>query len=149
MNTRHEKLSDQLEEILEKNKDAEKGYRNAADNADNNSLKTFFQNKANDRKTFYSDLKRELVVNYDDINDNGSFTGTIHRAWMDVKGFFSADNDESMLEEAIRGEKASVEEYEEVLADTTLPPSIATILRQQKSKIQNDLSQVRGMEDFK
>lgn len=149
MSTRHEKLVDQLEEILEKNRDAVKGYTKAAENATNGSLKAFFQDRARDRKTFNSDLKRELVANYDDIDDDGSFTGTIHRAWMDVKSFFSADDDESMLEEAIRGEKASVDEYEDVLEDSDLPPSIATMLRQQKMKIQEDLNRVKSMEDFK
>lgn len=54
---------------------------------------------------FNAQLKREMVVNYKEIDDEGSFTGTMHRVWMDVKALFSADNDESMLEEAIRGEK--------------------------------------------
>ncbi|WP_027126859.1 ferritin-like domain-containing protein [Gelidibacter mesophilus] len=149
MSTRHDKLVDQLEEILEKNRDAEKGYKKAAENAKNPSLKTFFADRARDRASFNAQLKREMVVNYDDIDDEGSFTGTIHRAWMDVKALFSADNDESMLEEAIRGEKASVEEYEEVLKDSNLPASIATIVRQQKMKVQEDLAKVKSMEHFK
>lgn len=149
MNTRHEKLSDQLQEILQKNVDAEKGYRKAAENAENGSLKAYFQNRANDRSTFNGELKRELVTSYNDIDDDGTFTGTMHRAWMDVKAFFSADDDESMLEEAIRGEKASVEEYEDVLKNTDLPTSIATLVSKQKNHIQQDLNNVRSMEDFK
>ncbi len=149
MSTRHDKLIDQLEEILEKNRDAEKGYKKAAENAENPSLKAFFIDKSRDRESFNAELKREMVVNYKEIDDDGSFTGTMHRVWMDVKALFSADNDESMLEEAIRGEKASVEEYAEVLNNTDLPASIATILRQQKMKVQEDLAKVKGMEHFK
>lgn len=149
MSTQHEKLSDQLEEILEKNRDAEKGYRKAAENADNSSLKAYFMNRANDRKTFNAELNREIATSYKDIDADGTFSGTVHRAWMDVKSFFSADDDESMLEEAIRGEKASVDEYEEVLEDANLPPSIATLVRKQKNQIQKDLMNVKSMEDFK
>lgn len=149
MKPRHENLVDQLEEILEKNRDAEKGYKKAAENAENVRLKSFFQDRAHTRKLFNDELKRELVLNYDEIDDSGSFTGTIHRAWMDVKALFSADNDESMLEEAIRGEKASVEEYEEVLQDANLPPRIASMVRQQMLKVQEDLTRIENMEHFK
>jgi len=37
---------------------------------------------------FNESLKRELVANYDEIDDDGSFTGTIQRAWMDIKALF-------------------------------------------------------------
>ena len=148
MSTKHEKLVDQLEEILEKNIDAEKGYRKAAENCDNGSLKAFFLDRANDRKTFNRELRSAMVTSYSDFDEDGSFTGTMHRAWMDVKALFSANDDDSMLEEAIRGEKASVEEYDEVLKDVHLPTNVATLLRDQKMKIQEDLSRVKSMEDF-
>ncbi|HZJ19230.1 MAG TPA: PA2169 family four-helix-bundle protein [Pricia sp.] len=149
MSTKHEEMVDQLEEILEKNRDAEKGYRKAAENADSANLKNYFEKKSRERKTFNESLKRELVANYDDIDDDGTFSGTVHRTWMDIKAFFSGDNDESMLEEAIRGDKSAVEEYEEVLEDATLPASIATLLRNQQMKIRTDLNKIKSLEDLK
>lgn len=148
MSTKHEEMIDQLEEILEKNRDAEKGYKKAAENADSAKLKNYFQKKSSDRATFNASLKRELVANYDEIDDDGTFGGTIHRAWMDVKAFFSGDDDEAMLEEAIRGDKSAVEEYEEVLEDTTLPNSIATLVRNQQMKIRTDLNKIKSLEDL-
>lgn len=149
METKNRKLVDQLEEILEKNRDAEKGYRKAAENADSQNLKSLFDRKSTQRKQFNETLKRELVASYDEIDDDGSFTGTMHRAWMDVKSFFSGDNDESMLEEAIRGDKAAVEEYEEVLKEELLPMSVGTIIRDQLMKIKSDLSKIKTMEDLR
>ncbi len=149
METKNRKLVDQLEEILEKNRDAEKGYKKAAENADSINLKSFFERKSTQRRAFNESLKRELVASYDEIDDDGSFTGSIHRAWMDVKSFFSGDNDESMLEEAIRGDKAAVEEYEEVLKEEALPISVATIIRDQLMKIRTDLNKIRTLEDLK
>ncbi len=148
MSTRHEKLSDQLEEILEKNRDAEKGYTKAAENADSSNLKSYFKKKASERNTFNTELKKVMMTSYNDIDDDGTFAGTIHRTWMDVKAFFSADDDESMLEEAIRGEKASVEEYDDVLEDTNLPTEIASLVRKQKMQIESDLSKVKTLEDL-
>ncbi|WP_276166023.1 ferritin-like domain-containing protein [Zobellia alginiliquefaciens] len=148
METKYDKLVDQLEEILEKNRDAEKGFKKAAENADSPNLKAYFENKSRERAQFNNALKTEMIASYDSIDDNSSFTGNIHRAWMDIKALFSADNDESMLEEAIRGDKAAIEEYDEVLDDTTLPASIAALIRDQKLKIRTDLNKIKSLEDL-
>jgi hypothetical protein len=68
---------------------------------------------------------------------------------MDVKSLFSKDNEESMLEEAIRGEKASIEEYNEVLNETSLPTSTKSILTIQKNTIINGLSNIKSLEDLR
>ena len=148
MDTKYEKLMDQLEEILEKNRDAEKGFQKAADNADSASLKSYFERKSRERAQFNNSLKKEMIAYYDDFDEDSSFSGSVHRAWMDIKALFSADNDESMLEEAIRGDKAAIEEYEDVLEDKTLSNSIATLIREQKSKIETDLNEIKSLEDL-
>ena len=69
-------------------------------------------------------------------------------AWMDIKGFLSLDSEESMLEEAIRGEKAAVEEYQEIINDTSLPSSTRDILVSQKNKIENGLQNIKSLENI-
>jgi len=68
---------------------------------------------------------------------------------MDVKKVFSSDNEESMLEETIRGEKSAVEEYEEVINETSLPMSTKNILEKQKTTITNGLSNIKSLEDLR
>ena len=148
METKNRKLVDRLEEILEKNRDAEKGYMKAAENAKSVSLQSYFRGKSQERKTFNDTLKTELVAAYDEIDDDGSFTGTIHRTWMDIKNLFSGNSDKAMLEEAIRGDKAAVEEYEDVLKDTALPLSVSGAIRNQLIKIRTDLNKVQRLEDL-
>ncbi|MEB8346147.1 PA2169 family four-helix-bundle protein [Flavobacteriaceae bacterium KMM 6898] len=148
MDTRSKELVDQLEEILEKNKDAEKGYSKAAENAKSQGLQNYFRRKSDERRDFNKQLRRLLVANYDEIDENGSFTGSIHRTWMDIKSFFSGNEDEAMLEEAIRGDEAAVKEYEEVLEDNVLPIAIDVLIRDQKMKIQSDLNTIKSLEDL-
>lgn len=148
METAHKNLVDQLEEIVEKNKDAEKGYAKAAENAQSMSLQAFFRRKSGQRREFNNALKQELITNYEEIDDSGSFTGTVHRTWMDIKSFFSNNSDESMLEEAIRGDKAALKEYEEVLEHTLLPASINAIIADQCLKINTDLNKIKSLEDL-
>ncbi len=149
MKTRTREVKDQLEEILEKNRDAEKGYKKAADNTDDANLQRYFTKKAKDRAQFNTELHRQMATEYDDFDGDGSFTGDIHRAWMDIKSFFSGDDGEAMLEESIRGDKAAVEEYKDILDDNNLPVSIAKLIRKQKGDIESDLSQNKSIEDIR
>ena len=80
---------------------------------------------------------------------DGSTAGALHRTWMDVKAFFSEDDAEAMLEEAIRGDKAVIEEYNEVLADTHLPIEAATIIRRQRDWLKQDLEKIKTLEDLR
>ncbi|WP_276165352.1 ferritin-like domain-containing protein [Zobellia alginiliquefaciens] len=146
MSTYTEEVQTKLNNILEKTYDAEKGFKKAADHAKSTDLKTFFSRKGEERYNFGHELKTEMVRFGQEIDKGGSATGAMHRSWMDVKAWFSADNDEAMLEEAITGEKAAIDEYKEVLNDTSLPSSTATLLTQQMNKISTDLSNIKNLE---
>lgn len=61
---------------------------------------------------------------------------------------FTSDNEESMLEEAIRGEKAAVEEYDTIIADMTLPPSTNSLLTKHRDNVQTALNKVSAMESI-
>lgn len=148
MSTYTEQVGKKLNGLLEKTYDAEKGYKKAAENIENESLKNFFKRKAQERYDFGHELKNEIKAFGQKVDEGGSITGSAHRAWMDVKAFLSMDNEESILEEALRGEKASVEEYNDVLSETSLPASTQNILIQQKNKIQQSLNYVKVLEDL-
>ncbi|MGJ8592604.1 MAG: ferritin-like domain-containing protein [Aquaticitalea sp.] len=141
-------VGNRLNDLLEKTYDAEKGFKKASENAKHAGLKSYFGNKAQERYDFGHQLKSELKSFGQEPDKGGSVTGAAHRTWMEVKSWFSADEDESMLEEAIRGEKASVEEYREVLEETTLPVSTKEILLQQKNTIEKGLSNIKRLEDL-
>lgn len=141
-------LLEELEEILEKNKDAQKGFSRASENAQSAALRIYFERKSQERHNFNNELKNALSSAYTDFDADGSFKGTIHRTWMDVKSFFSSDNDEAMLQESIRGDKAAVEEYDEVIEDAHTPLHIRNLLISQRAKIKEDLARNKTMEDL-
>lgn len=148
MATYTEQVGNKLNNLLEKTYDAEKGFKKAAENVENNSLKSYFNQKAQERYEFGHELKGEIKSFNQDVDKGGSLVGDAHRAWMDVKKIFSSDNEESMLEEAIRGEKSSVEEYNEVLNEISLPLSTKNVLEKQKTTIENGLSNIKTLEDL-
>lgn len=141
-------IGEKLNDLLEKTYDAEKGFKKAAEKVDNIALKSYFKQKAQERYDFGHELKSELISYNQEIDKGGSLAGDAHRAWMDIKALFSSEDEESMLEEAIRGEKFAINEYSEVINKTALPLSTKSILENQKSKIENGLSRIKTLEDL-
>ncbi|MFL1012529.1 ferritin-like domain-containing protein [Flavisericum labens] len=131
-----EEISNKLNELLVKNYDAEKGYINAVENVESPTLKIFFQRRARERSEFAKELRTEILRYGQEPKESGSFKGAVHRNWMSLKSLFSSNDEEAILEEAIRGEESSLEEYNEILKDKTLPPSIDSLLINQKKAIQ-------------
>lgn len=149
MSTYTEDVVGKLNALLEKTYDAEKGYKKAAENTDHGQLKSYFNKRSEERYNFGHELKSEIAQFGKEPDKGGSAAGGIHRAWMDTKAFFSADNTESMLEESIRGEKSAVEEYENVLKETTLPTSTNQLLTRQMTRIKSDLNSIKQLEDLR
>lgn len=149
MNTYTDKVGSKLNDLLEKTYDAEKGFTKAAEHVNESALKNYFKRKSQERYAFGHELKRELEAYGQTPDKGGSFAGAAHRTWMDIKAAFSSDNEDMMLKEAIRGEKASVEEYQEIINETSLPMSTKAILESQKNKIEDGLTKIRTIEDIR
>ncbi len=149
MSKERDEIFDEIREILEKNEDAQKGYDKAAKNADSPQLANYFREKSTKRRGFNERLRSEIRGAYSDFDQDGSFGGSIHRAWMDVKSLFSADNDESMLEESITGDKAAIDEYDDVLEYENLPMGLRTLLQQQRDEIQRDIAENDSLESIR
>jgi uncharacterized protein (TIGR02284 family) len=131
-----EKISYRLNELLIKNYDAEKGYLNSIKNVDSDRLKMFFKRRASERSEFAKELRTEILQYGEIPEDSGSFKGSMHRNWMTLKSTFSSNDEEAVLEEAIEGEKASLEVYNDLIKEKDLPPTIDALLIKHKDAIQ-------------
>ena len=72
-----------------------------------------------------------------------------HRTWMDAKAFFTKDDDEAMLEEAVREDKSAIDDYDNAMAKTIILHSIREIIKAQCEKLQNDLETSQILEDYR
>jgi len=148
MNNDIAQIEDRIKDVIAKNEDAIKGFHNAAENAKSVGVKTYFEKRAKSREQFLVTLHNATpALKTGDTSIDSTNQGVIHRVWMDVKAFFATDNDEAMLEEAIRGDKSAIEEYNELLADVLVPVRIKEIIREQKDTIQNDLETSKILEE--
>ena len=148
MSLYRQEIGKKLNTLLKKTYDAEKGYHKAAERAKTPNLKVFFERKSKERNAFAQALKSELAHYGQEADTTGSPTGSMHRAWMDIKAFLSEDNDKSMLEETITGEKSVVKEYRQVLQEKDIPSSTSLLLQHQMGIIENDLTEVTTLDDL-
>lgn len=148
MSTYTETISSKLNDLLERTYDAEKGFKKAAENTEHTYLKRYFERKSLERQNFGIELNNEIRSFGESPEKSGSFEGAAHRTWMDIKAMFSVNNDESMLEEAIRGENTALNDYNEVINDHGLPMSTQSILIRQRDAIANDLQAIKRLEDL-
>lgn len=144
----HKELVHNLQELLEKNYDAEKGFKNAMEDVEDLNLKNFLKKQALQKNMFVTELDNILRSLNEEPKEKGSTKGDLHRTWMDIKTALSSNKDEAVLEECIRGEKASEKEYKEKLKDKSYPPEIAAILNRHLSEIRVTIAKVSTLEDL-
>ena len=83
-----------LEDLIETNKDGQKGYQDAAEHVKRADLKTYFNEQRLERGKFAEELQREQTrLGEGDKKPSGSVSGALHRAWIDTKvAFGGGDN---------------------------------------------------------
>lgn len=144
----HEKLVDSLQEILQKNYDAEKGLKEVMLKTDNHALKKWLQHKAVERSGFANEIDSELRKLGGEPREDGSVLGSAHRMWIDVKTAVAGNKDEAIFEECIRGDKASVDEYAKQLKEPYMTGAVVPILTKQKAKVEQAIAQYKRLEDL-
>lgn len=147
--SKHKELVHDLKELLERNYDAEKGYKKAVEHAKNSNLKHFLMNQAAKRNHFATELERQLnSLNDHQTDKSGSVLGNLHRFWLEFRSSLSKHDDESLLEECIRGEKASVRIYEKKLEKRIYSNDMKLLLESQLASIRETLAEVKVLEDL-
>ena len=143
----NDKVVSLLNDLLTKNYDAEKGYKEAAEKIEHTSLRSYFESQAKNRYDFGHQIKA-LIAKYGGEPDKGtSITGDLHRAWISIRDAFT-NGDKAIYDECIRGEEAFSTEYGEMLTDEVLPQDVKDLVRTQKNSVDKALASLRTMEGF-
>jgi len=141
-------LVNTLQDLLQKNYDAEAGYKQVMQKTENAPLKNWMQQKALQRNTFATELDFQIRNHNAEPKTSGTIAADLHRGWINVKSTLSSETDEALLEECIRGEKASLSEYEEKLEQFNEDSEIKTIIESQLTTVRSALNTVKRLEDI-
>ncbi|GAB3663365.1 ferritin-like domain-containing protein [Ramlibacter alkalitolerans] len=137
---------DVLKDLVECSKDGEYGFRECAEQATRQDLKSMLQQRAEDCRRGADELNRLLRECGHDAEEGGSTLGAMHRGWVSIKSKLSTYDDKAVLEECERGEDNAKARYMKAL-QKNLPANVRTVIERQYQGVQRNHDQVKMMRD--
>jgi uncharacterized protein (TIGR02284 family) len=126
--------------------DGQKGFADIGEHLKDETLKRYFLAESLKRANFRAELENELHrAGMHDVHENGTVSGTLHRAWGDLKEALGG-GDHTLLETAEQGEDTAKKAYADALGEE-LPLPIRQMLAEQQSHILNTHDYVRSHRD--
>src|SRR4051812_24432770 len=93
-----------VNDVIDICKDAEEGFRGAADAVNNSSLISLFMEYSSKRAPFAGGMQTLVGRGGGDAYHPAGIKGKLHSGWMKVKGAFTGHSEHEILEETERGE---------------------------------------------
>ncbi|MCO5937250.1 PA2169 family four-helix-bundle protein [Mucilaginibacter sp. RB4R14] len=148
METTSEKSVEVLNDLIEINNDRIDGFDRASKDLGEADvdLKAVFDQFASDSRKNVQELSQAVGQAGGEVETGNTATGTIHRAWIDIKATFTGHDRKSILEECERGEDAIIKAYRDALfEDNGLAPQFAAVVAQQQQAINEDHDRIKAL----
>lgn len=134
-----------LNELVQTLKDGEEGYATALTDVDDHDLKEVFKQYAVQRDGYLTELEDAMHQLNLKPKEDTSLTGTMHRAFINIKAALTSKSRESILNECERGEDYAVKAYEAALQAQDLPGQLKTIIQTQYQGVKEAHDRIRGL----
>jgi uncharacterized protein (TIGR02284 family) len=134
-----------LNSLIKTTLDSVKGFRDAADDAENNRYQAIFLEFAQERSEVASTLQAEVRRLGGNPEDDSSLLAAAHRTFMDLKQAVMGNSDKAVIQEVERGEDYIKEKYQTALADTGLSPEVRQVVQQASTSIQRGHERARQL----
>ncbi|MCD5989477.1 PA2169 family four-helix-bundle protein [Pseudomonas sp. CDFA 553] len=137
-----------LNDLIETSKDGEKGFQTSAEDIKNPAIKAYFLSRSAEIKTSVAELQAEVRSLGGDPETSSSVSGTLHRAWVDLKSVLTGKDDKAILEEVERGEDVALKAYKEArqkAVEKSLPASVTSLIDKQLVGVQANHDKVRDL----
>ncbi|HEX8428058.1 PA2169 family four-helix-bundle protein [Hymenobacter sp.] len=135
-----------LNELLETLKDGEKGYSEALTDVEDHDLKEVFKKYAVQRDGYLTELEDQMHQLNLKAEEDSSITGTIHRAFINLKAAVTSKSRESILNECERGEDYAIKAYQTALK-AELPGQLKSVIEKQYQGIQQGHNEIKALRD--
>ena len=137
---------DVLKDLVECCKDGEYGFRECAEQAKREDLRSTFLQRADDCRRGAQELNQLLRECGATTEDGGSTMGAMHRGWVSIKSKLTSYDDKAVLEEAERGEDNAKARYTKAL-QKNLPANVRMVVERQFQGVQRNHDQVKMLRD--
>lgn len=145
-----EKSVEVLNDLIEINNDRVAGFDHAIKGLGEGDadLKAVFEKFASDSRQNVQELTSTVNRVGGEAEKGTSGTGTIHRAWLDVKATFTGHDRKSILAECERGEDAIKKAYQSALTENIgLSSDVLQIISSQQQAINEGHDKIKALRD--
>ncbi|PVZ11220.1 MULTISPECIES: PA2169 family four-helix-bundle protein [unclassified Pseudomonas] len=136
-----------LNHLIETCKDGQEGFRTCADDVKNAELKNLFLKRAIECEVAAGELQEAVTLLGGTPEDSTSFSGDLHRRWVDLKSLVTGKSEEAILNEVERGEDVALKAYKEAL-DEPLPANVFSIVERQYHGVQRNHDQIKALRNI-
>jgi len=114
----------------------------------NHKLQDQYEHITSQSKIMKNEIINLITRRGGDANDSSSLSGSLHRAWIDIKNSFIVGHlEESTLQNVIFGENAAIQAYQEALDSNDLDKESSEVVAEQLKKIKDSLHEFTGISD--
>lgn len=145
-----EKSTEVLNDLIEINNDRSAGFERALKDLGDGDLdlKTLFEEYSAQSRKFSQELTAIVAQGGAEVETGNSATGTIHRAWIEVKALFSGHDRKAVLAECERGEDAIKKAYREALSpESSLSAEAIQTVTEQAQAINQSHDKIKLLRD--
>ncbi|ALW86405.1 hypothetical protein AUC43_15720 [Hymenobacter sedentarius] len=136
-----------LNELVETLKDGQKGYADAMTDVEDPKLKETFKKYAAQRAGYITEIEDQMFKLDLKPDESSSVTGTVHRAWIDLKSALTSKDNKAVLNECERGEDYAVKAYQTALKAQDLPTPLKSVIEKQYQGVQEAHNTIRTLRD--
>ncbi|UOQ96124.1 PA2169 family four-helix-bundle protein [Hymenobacter sp. 5317J-9] len=136
-----------LNELVETLKDGQKGYADAMTDVEDSSLKDTFKKYAAQRASYITEIEDQMFKLDLKPDESSSITGTVHRAWIDLKSALTSKDNKAVLNECERGEDYAVKAYQTALKAQDLPSALKSVIEKQYQGVQEAHNAIKALRD--
>ena len=144
-----EKTASVLEDLIKINNDRIAGYEKALKDLkpEDSDLRLLFLKAIDQSRTIRTTLGTELQTLGDAIPTSTSGSGSIHRAWLELKATFTGHSRHAILASCEYGEDAIQKAYESALSSEHLPEYLSAIVLGEKEQLRVLHDEIRALRD--
>ena len=136
-----------LNELVETLKDGQKGYADAMTDVEDANLKATFKHYAAQRAEYITEIEDQMFKLNLKPDEESSVTGTIHRAWIDLKAALTNKDNKAVLNECERGEDYAKKAYQTALKAQDLPSNLKSVIEKQYQGVTEAHDKIKSLRD--
>ena len=138
-----------LEDLIKINNDRIEGYEKALKDlkAEDADLRLIFLNAIDQSRAIRVRLGTEIQTLKSDIPTGTTTSGSIHRAWLEVKATFTGHGRHAILASCEYGEDAAQKAYESALSSEHLPEYLSSLILEEKEELKRVHDDIKALRD--